>query len=294
MLRLRSRVLHQIMGASQFLNTQPLPATALDSPSLAAALKKALDQIYTQSIALDGALVDYKALWTSRAYRDYQLLVAGLRTFDPSRLGDHNERLAFWINLYNALVIDAVLRFGVHGSIAPKGGLRALRFFYRAAYQVGGERLSCEDIEHGILRANRGNPSLPFGTGAHFAKEDPRLVWSMQSLDPRIHFVLNCGSISCPPIAVYTPENLDAQLERAARNYIRSEVYFEPQKQNPRGQPVKSALYLPRIFKWYQRDFGSEPGILDLVRKYAPSLGTFPPQMRIIYRPYDWQLNGNY
>jgi len=74
------------------------------------------------------------------------------------------------LKTHNTLVIDAVIQFGVKYSVT-EGRLGVLAFFERAAYQIGGHRFSLTDIEHGILRTNRGFPYLP---GSHFASDDPR------------------------------------------------------------------------------------------------------------------------
>jgi hypothetical protein len=81
-----------------------------------------------------------------------------------------------------------------------------IRGFWKIhCYNIGGAVYSLDDIEHGVLRANRGHPAA--GGRPQFGPEDPRrrgLV--VQELDPRIHFALNCGARSCPPIRVYTEE----------------------------------------------------------------------------------------
>ena len=121
---------------------------------------------------------------------------ATARAVDPSGLCD-SERLAFWVNVYNAPVIQASVEFGLRARVDELGGQDA--FFARAAYEVAGETFSPDDIEHGILRANRG-----YGTwrGAQFAADDPRAPLCLPAIDPRLHFVLHCGDASCPAVGV--------------------------------------------------------------------------------------------
>ena len=179
------------------------------SPDLAVDLRTALSGLVTSHSDSSGH-VDYAGLAASTDFRDYRALAAGLRQFDPLALADEAARKAFWLNLYNALILHAVvmLRLGQH---APRG------WFERAAYDVGGYRFSANDIEHGILRANQ---SHLLALGPQFRANDPRLRFRLAALDPRVHFALNCAARSCPPIRVYTPDRLDAQLDLATASFL--------------------------------------------------------------------------
>jgi hypothetical protein len=194
--------------------------------------------------------------------------------------------MAFWINLYNVLVIDAVIAFGVHHSVA-EGRLGRLAFFRRAAYHLAGRQVSLDDIEHGILRANRGHPFLP---GPHFASKDARLPWVLP-LDPRVHFALNCASRSCPPIQVYSADHLEAQLDMAARNFVDSNVKINPAKQ---------LLVVSSLFQWFKGDFGGRDGIVSFLIEHLPFdgrrawLSKNQDAIKLIYEPYDWGLNATW
>jgi hypothetical protein len=227
--------------------------------------------------------VDYAALRASPLYNDFRQCTGKLRTFSPSTLPDRNARLAFWINLYNTLVVDAVIALGIQRSITEQRA--GLTFLRQAAYIVGGQRLNCDDIEHGILRANRGHPFYP---GKQFHSSDPRLKWVIDPFDVRIHFALNCASRSCPPIRAYTPEKLDAQLDLATRSYLATDVQIVSEK---------NALHLSSIFKWFAADFGGREGIIDFVLSYlsdTPERNWLIQQsnkISIRYKPFDWNLN---
>jgi len=243
---------------------------------------RALLDFKAQAISADGRRVDYAKIRSSEAYRAFQRnLLPQLRAFAPTTLPDRKHRLAFWINLYNALVIDAVIRF----SRAPaEDGARALAAFFRqAAYHVGGQRLSCDDIEHGILRANRGHPFYP---GPQFAADDPRRRWTFESVDPRIHFALNCASCSCPPIGVYRPERLDEQLDAATRNFVAQEVRLDTDSRQ---------VFLSSIFRWYLGDFGGREGLRAFLVRYLPSDAQqhWDDTFRWRFTPYNWHPNGS-
>ena len=231
-----------------------------------------------------GGKVDYAGLRASQEYEEYrQKCSALLQDYQPEKLPTISAQRAFWINIYNALLIDAVIAFDVQQSVT-EGKLGVITFFRRAAYRIDGKRVSLEQIEHGILRGNRGHPILP---GPQFRSDDPRLAWCLP-LDPRIHFALNCGSHSCPPIQVYAADRLDAELELAACNFVSSTVEIDPKKK---------LVYLSKIFQWYQGDFGGRPGILNFLITYLPddqrkqflleNLGS----LHLAYFHYDWGLN---
>lgn len=231
--------------------------------------------------------VDYRALAAGAAYREYRECTRRLQAFDPDTLNSREERLAFWINLYNALIVDAVIQLEVRRSVRQVRG-----FFWRAAYDIGGFRYAAFDIENGILRANAPHPAIP---GPHFGRGDPRRRHSLGQLDPRLHFALVCAARSCPPIEVYQAGHIDEQLQLATRAFV-----------NGGGVEVKSdcrAVRLSPIFQWYATDFGAWPlalgrrhALLDFVGPYLRRpedrrcLKRGRPRLR--FQAYDWSLNG--
>lgn len=249
-------------------------------------LKVAIDAIKAQAYDTIHGRVDYSALSPSGAYQDYRQATGQLRTFDPLTLETRREKLAFWINLYNALVIDAVIAFDIQKSVNELPG-----FFWKAAYQINGYRFSTFDIENGVLRANAGHPGIP---GPQFAEDDPRFQYSLDVLDPRIHFALVCASRSCPPIALYTGENIDQQLDLATRSFINNggvEIDREDR-----------TVHLSKIFRWYAPDFGGPwlglgnmRPVLDFITPYindeADQSWLMVGDPKVKFAPYDWTLN---
>lgn len=239
---------------------------------------------FKTDFSVSGRCVDYGRLQRSDAYEAYRSQYSPqLRALDPALLDTRGERLAFWINLYNALTINASIAFDVRTSVT-EGRMGLMSFFRRAAYNVGGYRISLEDIEHGILRGNRGHPYMP---GPQFGPADPRQEWVLHPLDARVHFALNCASRSCPPIRVYEGTLIDQQFDMAARNFVASEVEV-----NQTSHEVR----LSRIFRWYSGDFGGREGVLDFVIDYLPVeerhwLQCNRSQIKLRYLPYDWSLN---
>jgi len=270
----RTRTLNQVVAT----DTEPMEGDP------AAELIDFLREVLSRGLADRGENVDYIALRADPLYEDFRDCTAKLRAFDPAVLPDRNARQAFWINLYNTLVLDGVITLGVQRSVMERRA--GITFFRQAAYVVSGQRVSCDDIEHGILRANRGHPLYP---GRQFAPSDQRLKWVNEPFDARIHFALNCASRSCPPIRAYSPENLDSQLDLATRSYLAAEVQIVPRA---------GALYLSSIFKWFAVDFGGRQGIIDFILPHLQDEAkqTWLSQQRdrvaLKYKPYDWRLNG--
>ena len=170
------------------LSLEPLPPP---EPELAEALRRAALTMEAQAFDPATGLLDYARLAGSASLQAYRQQARALWAFDPSVLETPSQRLAFWINLYNALMVDAVISFEVKRTVREIPGI-----FWRAAYGVGGRRYSLDDIEHGILRSNAGHPAIP---GARFSAADPRQRFVLPCLEPRIHYALNCASRSCPP-----------------------------------------------------------------------------------------------
>lgn len=233
--------------------------------------------------APDGAQVDYQA----ELLDSFTNCVQHLQKFDPANLASHEAQMAFWINLYNALLIHAVVAHNIHHSVKEISG-----FFWKAAYAVNGYRFNAFDIEYGILRPGHGHPAVP---GPQFGRDDPRRASSVAHLDPRIHFALVCAANSCPPVAVYTPEDIDRQLDAAAANFI-----------NNGGLKIDAhnrIVNLSKIFFWYAPDFGAgryanRQPLIDYILPYLSTgpvrdwLGKHRSALTVKFMAYDWMLNG--
>jgi hypothetical protein len=172
------------------------------------------------------------------------------------------EARAFWLNLYNALNLHAMHVAGINTSVLEVPG-----FYSRFAYRVSDHDFSLNDIEHGVLRGNR---AAMLAT-TPFAPSDPRIAFSIP-LEPRIHFALNCGALSCPPIRQYTADVLETQLEIAARSYLNS------------ARLEGNTVRLPRLLSYYPQDFGDP---LEYARRYHPDL---PAKARVKFDPYSWAV----
>ena len=225
----------------------------------------------------DDGRLDYARL---RASSEWSLAVARAGALQAVSLGDldgRQPRLAFSINVYNALVFHGIVAAGIRRTVGEMRG-----FYGRVCYRIGGFVLSADDVEHGILRGNARHGWLkrrPFGA------RDSRLALAVYPVDPRIHFAITCGAQSCPPVGAYRASALDQQLDLAARNFLNQAVAVDGQ-----GRVTCS-----RILEWYAVDFEAAGGLGAVLARYldaGPARDTVGGRARPcdVYRPYDWAL----
>ena len=222
--------------------------------------------------------VDYAGLKADRAELDRYL--ESLATTDPAVLDERSreERLAFWINAYNACMVKQVVN---HYPLTETGGglwnrlrnvvadrpadspWRIPDVFTRQHCPVAGADRSQDEIEHEIIR--------PMD-------------------EPRIHFAVNCAAVSCPALAAeaYTGERLDTQLDRQVRRFMAEPRDFRLEDGDP------PTLTLNQVLEWYAEDFGGREGLKEFFADYVepPRRALLrDPQTRVEYVEYDWTLN---
>ncbi|MEQ9009633.1 MAG: DUF547 domain-containing protein, partial [Ekhidna sp.] len=170
-------------------------------------------------------MVDYKGLKADRTKLKSYLTM--LESNAPEKSWTKDQKLAYWINAYNAFTLELILEHYPVQSIKDLGSTIKIPFVSTAGdikfINIGDEEYDLNNIEHGIIR-----------------KEFD---------EPRIHFALVCAAVSCPKLQnqAYTPENLDAQLTKAAKEFLA----------NPSKNEFKSAnqATLSKLFNWYGGDF---------------------------------------
>jgi hypothetical protein len=256
--------------------------TEASQTEIATELRTTIDQLKMGAFDTENGLVNYQGLKNSLIYSRYRRVAGGLKHFDLASLRSREERLAFWINLYNSIIIDAVIYFGIEKSVWEAGR----GFFRKAAYNIGSLRYSADDMEHGILRGNRPHPMIRL---SQFATDDPRLRHAIVPMDPRIHFALVCASRSCPLITVYHASEIEEELEAAATTFINGGGLIV--------EPELTQISLSRIFSWFQGDFGGRSGVLNFILAYLREgperdyLQENIKKVRLKYQKYDWSLN---
>ncbi|MGQ0665852.1 MAG: DUF547 domain-containing protein [Nitrospiraceae bacterium] len=203
-------------------------------------------------------VVDYPGMQADVRLTAY---LAQLDRVDPNALATRNERLAFWINAYNAFAIQGIL-----DQYSPMSYVGRYRYFIGRDYRIGGETINLYDLERQVLIE--------------------------QFHEPLIHFAIVCASLSCPKLQpwAYQAPQLEQQLDRVAREFINDST------RNRFDRRGKVAL-LSMIFQWFESDFvkaaGSVPAYVaryvddpDLAKELTQS------KYRVEYLEYDWSLNG--
>lgn len=180
------------------------------------------------------------------------------------------KRLAFWLNLYNGFT-QIILKKN------PEQYKTRGSFFSSKQIFIAGQQLSLDDIEHGILRRSKIKWSMGYLNDwfpSSFEKK-----FRVDKLDYRIHFALNCGAKSCPPIAFYEPEQIEKQLTVATSTYLTGESTYDANA---------NTVSVPALMGWFRNDFGGKENILKILRKnrVIPE-GTKP---EINFKKYDWSL----
>ncbi|KAA0154950.1 hypothetical protein FNF29_02094 [Cafeteria roenbergensis] len=201
-----------------------------------------------------GTHVNYREMRRSPQLRAYCKVAAELQCTDVSAVaGGGPCAKAFFLNLYNAMVCHGLCAFGRSPTLAMTC------FFDRVQYRVGPWRLSLNDIEHGVLRCNRPRPS---SLSAPFGACDARKCLSFRSVDPRVHFALNCGARSCPAIRIYCPFSVDKALDTAVAAFLAV-------PQNFSVDACTGEVRLSKLFAWYRQDFAGESPV-ELLRWMLP------------------------
>ncbi|MBQ4820839.1 DUF547 domain-containing protein [Aquimarina sp. MMG016] len=206
------------------------------------------DQALLINVSEDGK-VDYDGFM-----RDSSQLYAYFRQLSenkPTESWSREEKLAYWINAYNAYTIKLVIDSYPLKSIKDLKDPWGKKFF-----KIDGEWYSLNDLEHKILRK--------FG-------------------DPRIHFAINCASFSCPVVwnRAYTGDNLHEALDSQTEKFINDPT---------RNTITKNVVSVSKIFSWYKRDFKVNGGdVKDFINRYAAVKITNQPNKG--YKKYDWSLN---
>lgn len=190
--------------------------------------------------------------------------LAGLDRMELSNtLNTDARKKAFWINLYNAQAQWAMLQ-------NPPGGSTVawLWFFRKKRFAVAGETLSLDQVEHGFLRRSRIWWAAGYLRKPWTSALERR--WRVDTLDPRIHFALNCAAASCPPIRHYDAADIDRQLNLATAAYLDAELEEDA---------ANGVLLLPGIFKMFRGDFATA----GMVHSASGGKGVAEPAWRALW-----------
>ncbi len=193
-------------------------------------------------------LLDYKGFMKDR--KQLNAYLSKLAKIKPTKDWSVQEQLAYYINIYNAYTVDLILNNYPTKSIKDINGN-----WTKDIVSIGDVKISLGGIENSILRKMN---------------------------EPRMHFAINCASISCPKLLneAYTAAKINEQLDRVTKEFINSD----------KNEISKNSAKLSSIFDWYKKDFTEDVvTVVDYVNKYSDvriAKGT-----AVTYKDYNWNLN---
>jgi hypothetical protein len=215
-------------------------------------------------------LVDYGALAEDRTSLDRylaQIAEIGPET-EPERFPGKEHRLAYYLNAYNALVFEGVLRGYPDDGVVWAGPVPGQRFFDEQKFRLDGRSVSLNQIEHQLVRANFG--------------------------DARVHAALNCASLGCPrlPREPFEAERLDRQLDDAMVEFVSDHRFL-------RVDAGARTVFLSKIFEWFEEDFladereagNDDPKLIDYVNRFRREVPDVPRAYTVRFSDYDKRLN---
>jgi hypothetical protein len=172
--------------------------------------------------------VNYKSIQNSS--KVLETYIATLQESTPTENWSRQEKLAYWINAYNALTIDLIIRNYPINSIKD-----IKRPWDQRIWQFGETPYSLNEIEHKILRTMN---------------------------EPRIHFAIVCASVSCPKLqnTAFVADKLEDQLTNATKAFLAD---------SSKNKISKDRLELSKIFRWFAKDFGTEDSLVDFINRYT-------------------------
>lgn len=199
---------------------------------------------------------------------DPSLFLAQLAAYPASllfkELENDDAKKAFWINCYNAFFLY----------LRRDQGHQKPEIYRSKLIEIAGHRFSLDDLEHGILRRFRIKISLGYLPNIFASSIIKQLA--VKAIDYRIHFALNCGAKSCPPIAFYSAEKISQQLEWASLGFLENETDYYPDQKE---------IHFTKLGLWFLGDFGGYKGIRQLITQ---KLNWETKDYKLIFKDYDW------
>lgn len=215
------------------------------------------DSLLHQNVTENGQ-VNYRGIIAdSSRFKAYLNL---LSTNHPNEKNwSREEQMAYWINAYNAYTVKMIVdHYPVLSIKDIKNGIPFVNTVWDIKFiQIEDASYDLNNIEHGILR--------------------PKYA------EPRIHFAVNCASVSCPRLRneAFTADKLEEQLTDQARYFL----------SNPGKNKISEAgnAELSKIFSWFKGDFTKSGTLIEFINQYSEV--KLDPKANLSYLDYDWTLN---
>ncbi|XP_060199505.1 uncharacterized protein LOC132627907 [Lycium barbarum] len=169
----------------------------------------------------------------------------------------HQEKLAFWINIYNSCMMNAFLEYGL-----PESPEMVVALMQKATINVSGHLLNAITIEHFILRLPY-HSKFTFAKGVKNDEMTARSIFGLEFSEPLVTFALSCGSFSSPAVRVYTAANIENELQVAKKEYLQASVGVSTSKK---------LVAIPKLLDWYLLDFAKDlESLLDWICLQLPN-----------------------
>jgi hypothetical protein len=215
------------------------------------------DYLLGKYVSIDGK-VDYRGFISEQ--EKFDEFLTHISSNPPKDNWSENEKMAYWINAYNAYTIKLIIDNYPVSSITDLHPILYIPLlntvWHKEFFKIDGIDFSLHKIEHEILRG--------------------------QFSDPRIHFAINCASVSCPALLnePYSSKELECQLRNQSAKFIydASKNKFE-----------QDELKLSKIFSWFESDFDEFGGVIPFLNEYLTT--PINVETNIEYLPYHWELN---
>jgi hypothetical protein len=216
------------------------------------------DQLLKANVSSSG-IVNYKGFIKEKAKLEQYLKLISENAPDR-KTWSKQEQLAYWINAYNAFTVKLIVdNYPVKSirDLGPELKIPLIKdVWHYKFFKIGGVESSLDEIEHSILRK--------------------------EFEEPRIHFAVNCASVSCPPLLneAFMASKLEAQLDKVARGFIND---------SSRNKITADNAQISSIFSWFKGDFTKKGSLIDFLNLYSKV--KIKPTAKISHLDYNWNLN---
>ncbi|MCO5568200.1 hypothetical protein L7F22_021896 [Adiantum nelumboides] len=197
---------------------------------------------YTSMVAVHWISVDNdRLLYAEKMLQNFRYLVQELEKLNPGNL-KHEEKLAFWLNIYNALMMHAYLAYGI-----PKSHVKRVSLLQKATYKIGSHSINAHMIEHSLLGCKSSRPAQWFQSLLSPVSKlmvGHRQAYALDKPEPLACFAVCCGGYSDPAVRVYTAKNVYQELDAAKREFLQANIIVR--KDNK--------VLMPRVLEAFARE----------------------------------------
>ncbi|XP_058083723.1 uncharacterized protein LOC131231517 [Magnolia sinica] len=196
--------------------------------------------------------------------RKLRVLMSNLYNVDLRFLTYH-QKLAFWINMYNACIMHGFLQYGL-----PSNSEKVLALMNKAVLNIGGNQLNALAIEHFILRQPTTVKEVHWYGEKNDKDDIVHSIYGLEYPEPNVMFALSCGSRSSPAVRIYTADGISAELEKSKLEYLQASIVVTTTKR----------LMVPKLLLWNMANFAKDmDSLLEWTCNQLPASGSLKKSM---------------